>query len=342
MNNQKSYKIIARSKKMRNICGASPAEVAKKVALKLLVKNIYSMYFSIIEIKTNKIIHYQSNKKELVRPYHKNEKLVKYQIIVKKMGKQVGGTYPPKLTNLQDPIYTFFPRNKYFTRIIEHSNSILIQNESNTEWCSNFSIKKKTLFIEHLNKCNRQSGRDNINNIINYGKYLKDNNIIDIDQISLDDESRIEIMNHNSFSLSLLSILSTGMSWYNSLHFFTEKSEEEQAYNARFLGMNLEGFLKECILKKLEKILKEQSERNSLSKNDFKENIRLELTNKKDEFIKIFGDLNVNKLFISIKDRLKNHEKLSKEELDKIIELLNFIESSEIIMYTKKNLKRIL
>ena len=56
----------------------------------------------------------------------------------------------------------------------------------------------------------------------------------------------------------------------------------------------------------------------------------------------IFGDLNVNELFISIKDRLKNHEKLSKEELDKIIELLNFIESSEIIMYTKENLKRIL
>ena len=73
MNNQKSYKIVVRSKKMRNIRGASPAEVAKKVALKLLVKNIYNMYFSIIEIKTNKIIHYKSNKKELVRPYHKLE-----------------------------------------------------------------------------------------------------------------------------------------------------------------------------------------------------------------------------------------------------------------------------
>ena len=42
MNNQKSYKIIVHSKKMRNIRGASQAEVAKKVALKLLVKNIYS------------------------------------------------------------------------------------------------------------------------------------------------------------------------------------------------------------------------------------------------------------------------------------------------------------
>ena len=81
MNNQKSYKIVVSSKKMRNIRGASPAEVAKKVALKLLVKNIYNMYFSIIEIKTNKIIHYQSNKKELVRPYHKNGKLVKYRIV---------------------------------------------------------------------------------------------------------------------------------------------------------------------------------------------------------------------------------------------------------------------
>jgi len=336
MNNLKSYKIIVHSKKMRNIRGSSPVEVAKKVASKLSNK-----YFSIIEVKTNKIIHYYSDKKELLRPYTKNGKLVKYRIIVKKIGKQIGGTYPPNLTNRQDPIYTFFPRNKYFIRFIEYHKRMFIQNESNKEWCSDFSIKEKTLFIENLNKCNRQSGRDTINNIINYGKYLKEKDDI-IDQISLDDESRIEIMNHDSFSLSLLSILSTGMSWYNSFHFFTEKSEEERAYNARFLGMKLEDFLKECIRKKLEKILKEQSERNSLSKNDFKENIRLELTNKKDEFIKRFGDLNVNELFISIKDILKNHEKLSKEELDKIIELLNFIESSEIIMYTKENLKLIL
>ena len=129
MNNLKSYKIIVHSKKMRNIFGASPAEVAKKVALKLLVKNIYSMYFSIIDIKTNKIIHYKSNKKELARPYHKKGKLVKYRIIVKKMGKQVGGTYPPNLEDENDPIFTFFPKEKYNIKI--YYNSITIINKSN-------------------------------------------------------------------------------------------------------------------------------------------------------------------------------------------------------------------
>jgi hypothetical protein len=139
-----------------------------------------------------------------------------------------------------------------------------------------------------------------------------------------------------SFSLSLLSILSTGISWYNSFGFISENFEDEKGYNARFLGMNLEDFLNECIPKilenrlkyyfeklnkqivifqnlpnsqhkknKLEQLLKEKSERNGLSLDDFTEKIRLELVSKKDEFILKFENQNVKQLFIIIKNRLK-------------------------------------
>ena len=284
----------------------------------------------------------------------------------------LGATYSPKLTNLDDPIFMFFPIEKYDIQLQKFKQEIIIQSVSNTEmseWCSTFFIKEKTLYIDHLNKCNEKSGKENLDNIINYGKYLKSHNIID--KIELEDESRIQIRKY-SFSLSLLSILSSGISWYNSFGFISENFEDEKRYNARFLGMNLEDFLNECIPKilenrlkyyfeklnnqiekyqnlpnsqykknKLEQLLKEKSERNGLSIDDFTEKIRLELVSKKDDFILKFKNENENvkQLFIIIKNRLKNHEELSPKKLDEFIELLNFIESSEIIMYYKKNLR---
>ena len=86
--------------------------------------------------------------------------------------------------------------------------------------------------------------------------------------------------------------------------------------------------------KKLEKLLKKKSERNALALNDFIEIIRLELNSKRDEFISIFENQNVKELFILIKNRLK-HKELLQEELYKIIELFEYIDSSGIIMYNE-------
>jgi signal recognition particle GTPase len=126
--------------------------------------------------------------------------------------------------------------------------------------------------------------------------------------------------------------------------------------------MNLENFLNECIpkildnklkyyqelnnkinrfqklenslfkQKRLEKLSKEKSNRNALSSNSFKEKIKSELLSKKDEFIRIFKNRNVKELFTEIKEQLRNSE-LSIELLNKIAELLEFIKSSEIILY---------
>lgn len=246
MNNQKSYKIIVHSKKMRNIRGSCHAEVAKKVALKLLVKNIYSIYFSIIEVKTNKIIYYCSDKKELLRPYHKNGKLVKYRIFVKKMGKQVGGTYPPNLKDPEDLIFTFFPKIKYVisSEETEYGRIIQIINKLNRELCIEIRIEGKNIYIIELNHCG-YNGKTNLNAIIEYSKKLnKESKIIDL--IYLIDAS---FLKHFEISLSTLYILNIGISWYNQFGFFSKNYHEEIEHNKKFLTMTLEEFLNECIEK---------------------------------------------------------------------------------------------
>ena len=252
----------------------------------------------------------------MVRPYHKNGKLVKYRIIVKKLGKQVGGTYPPDLEDDSDPIFTFFPEGEYK---IELDNDY-IYIESNSVWCCSFYIidEENALFLDFLFRCNGNTGSIILNKIIEYGKYLK--------KIKLEDDSSIKIGN-KKFSLSLLSILCTGSSWFNKFGFESDQFEEEEANNARFLEMNLSNFLDLCIENRLkyyfeklnkdieleeksnaafskndlDKLLRKKSKRNSLPRNDFIENFRLKKNKKKSYFIKKFGDKKVKTLFTAIK-----------------------------------------
>jgi len=253
MNNQKSYKIVVSSKKMRNICGASPAEVAKKVALKLLVKNTYNMYFSIIEIKTNKIIHYQSNKIELVRPYHKNGKLVKYRIVVKKIGKQVGGEYQPNLEDENDPIFQFFSRERFdisfeekehFGRII-HIKDLSKKNCLQIIFKSSNSSENNYIELFKLNRCHFQ-GSANLETLIEYAKHLKNILKINLDKIFLEDAS---IIPDTKIFLWLLSILTTGQSWYNRFGFISEDHDSDIEHNYRIIQMTFNEFINQCISK---------------------------------------------------------------------------------------------
>ena len=106
----KTYKILLDSKPFANIRGSTPAEVSKKAASKILGNSSNRARFSIVEAKTGKIRHYDAKREKLVRPYHKNGKLVKYRIVVKKIGKQVGGTYPPNLDNPDAQYISFFQK----------------------------------------------------------------------------------------------------------------------------------------------------------------------------------------------------------------------------------------
>lgn len=321
MNNQKSYKIIARSKKMRNIHGTNPTEVAKKVALKLLVKNIYSMYFSIIEIKTNKIIHYQSNKKELLRPYHKNGKLVKYRIDVKKLGKQVGGTYQPNLEDENDPIFIFFPKEQFDISFkeTEHFGRIIHIKDLSKKNCLQIIFKpsknSENYYIElfKLDRCHFQ-GSANLQNLIEYSKYLKNILKIKLDIIFLEDAS---IIPDTNIRLWLLSILTTGESWYNRFGFITDDNNIEKKHNNEIIQMNIIEFINLCII---------QYKR---IRNDINESLIKRIMS---FFEKYNESKSVKDVFIEIKRELKEN-RISPEDSSMIGRILEIINLSSIILY---------
>ena len=268
----------------------------------------------------------------MVRPYHKNGKLVKYRIVVKNIGKQVGGTYLPDLEEgSDDPIFDFFPRGEYKIEIISHYTPEVFpitkyHITSNSDWCIDFhfEIDKKKIKLDNLNKCYNKSGSVNLKKIIDYGKYLKNKYDI-IDKIELLDASTIY---DEKISLWLLSILSTGMSWYNSFGFFSPNPEVERENNSKFLRMQFGEFLDLCIaiffdqkrsyynlLRKpmLESKLKNKKLNKNLSvlseielKEELLKYIMEELNSEKIKFIKKFNNLTVEQVFTIIKEKLKS------------------------------------
>ena len=364
----KTYKILVDSKPFANIRGSIPVEVAKKAASKILGNSLNRVRFSIVEAKTGKIRHYDAKRENLVRPYRKNGKLVKYRIIVKKLGKQVGGTFPPNIEpGSKDPIFDFFPEGEYKIEIISVENNSEINSQvppkyhitSNSDWCIDFhfEIDKRKIELDNLNKCYNKSGSVNLEKIINYGKYLKKNYNI-IDKIELLDASTIY---DGKISLWLLSILSTGMSWYNRFGFVSPNHEVEQEYNSKFLRMQFNEFLDLCVnilfeqkksyydlLRKPMLKLKLQNKKlnknlnnklNKLSEIELKEELLKyiieELNAEKEKFIDNFGNLTVQQVFTNIKERLKS-QKLSEKELDIIMELFSFVSLSRIIQYKQE------
>lgn len=249
--------------------------------------------------------------------------------------------------------------------------------DKDSVWCVHFfvQIEEKKLLLNTLSKCNDKTGLINLMNIIDYAKFLKGIGVID--KIVLGDASTISIGKYD-LSLPLLSILSTGMSWYNRFEFFSEDHPENIRYNQQFLVMNLEDFINNCIPKileikmkyyqeklnaeiqkimgeiiketdlrkkheiaiRLQKLGKNRSERNGLSVEDLTKKINLELISKKDDFIRIFENKNVQELFTEIKDELKNPG-LSPQKLDEIAELFEFIKSSGIIRYNVNLTKKL-
>jgi hypothetical protein len=77
----KTYKIVFDSKQFGNMRGSSPIEVAKKAASKILGNSLNRTRFSIVEVKTSKIRHYDAKRENLVRPYRKNGKLITCRIM---------------------------------------------------------------------------------------------------------------------------------------------------------------------------------------------------------------------------------------------------------------------
>jgi hypothetical protein len=306
MNNKiKTYKIIFDSKLFANIRGSTPAEVAKKAASKILGNSLNRTHFSIVEVKTGKIRHYDAKRENLIRPYHKNGKLITFRIVVKKLGKQVGGTYPPNLReDSVDPIFDFFPRGEYEIEIIKRFRKDCV----NIKNCILFYIKDNILYLEYIKKC-QSSGKINLEKIIDYAKIMK------LESIKLADSSEIS----SGISMPIIFILANGISWYNQYGFISgeENFIEEKKHNLELMNLTLNNFLSKIS----NKISNKNNNNNNIGK-------FIQLINK-------YGfDINskVKDIFKKIKELLKNNL-LNKYEIDILKKILFFIQLSSIIFY---------
>lgn len=305
-NRIKTYKIIVDSKLFANMRGASPAEVAKKAASKILGNSLNRMRFS-IQAKTGKIRHYDAKRENLVRPYHKNGKLVKYRIIVKKIGKQIGGTYPPDLEDESDPIFTFFPKGEYKIEIIKR----LGKNCVNIKNCVLFYIEGNILYLDYIEKC-QSSGTINLEKIIEYSK------LMNLESIKLADSSEIL----DGVSMSIIFILATGISWYNHYGFISgeENFEQEKKHNFKLINLPLKDFLS---------LISNKNNNNNISK-----------------FIQIINKYGFNEqskvqdIFIKIKELLKNNQ-MNEDELKILKRILFYIQLSSIILYNPELTKKL-
>jgi len=305
-NNIKTYKILVDSKQFANMRGSTPAEIAKKAASKILGNSLNRVRFSIQE-KTGKIRYYDAKLENLVRPYHKNGKLVKYRIVVRKLGKQVGGKYPPNLEDESDPIFTFFPKREYRIEIIKRLGKDCV----NIENCVLFYIEDNILYLEYIEKC-QSSGTVNLNKIINYAK------LMNLESIKLADSSEIL----DGISMSIIFILATGTSWYNQYGFISgeENFKQEQIHNLHLINLPLKDFLS---------LISNKNNNNNISK-----------------FIQIMDKYGFNEeskvqdIFIKIKELLKNNQ-MNENELKILKRILFYIQLSSIILYNPELTKKL-
>jgi hypothetical protein len=122
----KNYKILVNSQNFGNMKGESVSEISKKSAKKILNSSKLNLVqLSITETKTGKTYNYNAYKENLLRPYYKNGKLVKYRIIVKKNSKKLsGGENSTPYTQYLNLLFEHNVKN-FITYVMSHNTNRL-------------------------------------------------------------------------------------------------------------------------------------------------------------------------------------------------------------------------
>jgi hypothetical protein len=247
------------------------------------------------------------------------------------MGKQVGGTYQPNLEVPNDPIFTFFPDTQYVISFeeTEHFGRIIHIKDLSKKNCLQIifhtSHNPVNDYIElfKLDRCHFQ-GSSNLKTLIEYAKYLKNTLNINLNVIFLEDSS---IIPDTNIRLWLLSILTTGESWYNRLGFKSEDYENEKKHNSKIIEMNIMDFIRLCIIETNTKQIK----KTYILPNGINESL-IEII--MSFFEKYNSTKSVKDVFIEIKKQLKER-KISPEDSIMIEKILEIIYLSSIINYNQ-------
>lgn len=147
--------------------------------------------------------------------------------------------YKPNSYNIEDIIERIFPNSDFNMQIEESKDGyrkILIIDKQQRS-CVDFTIKEDLIYVDWLTNCNSGSGTTLLHKVEQIAIEMG------ILKIELMDASQITTPCKKGISLQLLSILTTGKSWYNKLGYVCEQQSEIDSYNNSLIQMKFADFI---------------------------------------------------------------------------------------------------
>lgn len=141
-------------------------------------------------------------------------------------------------------IQKVFPPSKFRIKKSGARNNqveIFLTDGENDELCVEFYFLKTYIRIIFLEKRKMLNIEVTDNEILDNVYYIA-KSIPNIKYILLDDESIIKLCDYNIY-FSVLKILTTGISWYNDNHYFSEDYMNEKKHNEEIINMKYSVFL---------------------------------------------------------------------------------------------------
>jgi hypothetical protein len=155
------------------------------------------------------------------------------------------------INNQNNYIRNFFTSDSYVVKKSAMFPDIFEIYTTNDEGCLTLKINDNNIHVYYLSKCGEHTGTSLLEKIDELARSMPN-----INYIKLDDKSSIYI-NDYEIKLAVLKILTKGISWYNSLGYFSSNYENEKLHNEQLRNTPLIDILNSCKDKLIENLEEE-------------------------------------------------------------------------------------
>lgn len=224
---------------------------------------------------------------------------------------------PPRYEyNIYDSIRYIFQESAFDIQMVESDDGpdlYLYIRDKHQKDCIIFTIKKDSVYVDWLNKCSSGTGTTILKKVEQVARE------IGIFKIMLMDSSKIDTPCGKKVSLQILSLLTSGKTWYNNLGYICENQYDLDSHVSLIIETSFEDFID-----RIHEII-ENKYPNDLIR--FKTLIR-DLVSQ--QYINI--ETTVKNVFIQIKDMLKKGEPCRHDIEPQLVLLIWYIELSNILI----------
>lgn len=221
--------------------------------------------------------------------------------------------YKPNSYNIEDIIQRIFPSSEFDMQIKKSEdvpNLYIYIVDKLKKTCVDFTIKEDLIYVDWLTNCSSGSGTTLLHKIEQIAIEMG------ILKIELMDASQISTPCNKGISLQILSILTTGKSWYNKLGYVCEQQSEIDSYNNSLIQMKFADFID---------ILHDIIEKN------YEKHLPRFQTLMNELFSAIDFESTVQEVFIKIKDMVKKGKPCLAIEPTLLL-LISYIKMSNILL----------